>query len=663
MSKAILKKGLSLRLLALAAVAVVTAVVFSGVFTTQTTYAAIGTEADHSETATTVSGNNGQIFYILNAEDTQFVQFEIATTGAARASFTGAGATNNGQQITCVAGTAASPSLCDANPDSTGVTVALKIADDSGAGAIFVRQTVFAASGTPTVTTDTIRITVAQVPARISASADPTAVNSSATPTTGTTDNVSTISFRLTDTNGRGIGGQSLTITATHGTLGVASAQPAAWTGRDVEDTTSGDAHDGLGFTGASQAGTITTSTDAGDVDNRDGAGYAAVTLTGGGVPGIAQVTARLTTGTTSGTANVTLYGGVAAISAEAENSAIALGESTFVVVSFTDAAGNPVANATASTKAQTGVVGPDTASNVVSVVRNINKDAGPPNGAIGTLDAMLGDLPACDAGVNLVAPDPTADPPVVGVFDSNGSNADGKCVLQVSAIGPSATVTNPMDFTTRGTHTITIVASADGTPPDLINESVVEIQVGGAPATIESDAPASIDPSEELTVNVTVLDDEGVRVGAVAIEVDQTAGDGKIINEALPMTSDGQASFTYLAPSRSGTAEFLVRTRDGQGAVTAALPIIVTIGELAPPAPDAISMTLAAGGHYYAVPDGASTTAAELFGNSVNSAWKYNLATGTWSSYDGSSGRGGFMVNPGDVIYVVSPIDQTVGG
>ncbi len=620
----------------LALVAMVAAVAFSGVLTnTQTAEARISTTAKGTETETTVSGNNGQIFYITNGEGTQYVQFVIATTGGASASFIGSGASGDGQSITCVAASATVPSLCDANDADSAVTVALKIDDDSGAGAIFIRQTVFTATGTPTVTTDTIRITVAQVPARISASSSPTAVNSAASTTATPPDNVATISFRLTDTNGKGIGGASLTITATHGTLGVATEQPAAWTGRDVETTTSATdgEHDGLGFTGASQAGTITTSTDDGALANRDGAGYAAVTLTGGGVPGIATVTARLTTGTTSGTANVTLYGSVAAITAEADSSAIALGEHTFVVVTATDAAGNPVANATASTKAVTGVVGPDVGSNVVSVVRDTNRD----RGAAGTVDAALGDLPSCDPAAAVAEADQTDGTPPLR-FASSGTNAAGKCVLRVEAIGPSATVTNPMDFTSRGTHTLTIVASADGTAPPRINESTVEIQVGGAPATISSDAPALISPSDELTVNVTVVDDEDVRVGAVTIEVIQTAGDGKIITEARPMTADGGASFTYLAPSTPGTAEFLVRTKDGNGVVTAQLPIIVAIGEAPAEVPDAPPATwnneLVSGPNtvVWNGDDGADPSDGAAEG--VSAIWQYNSGTGTWDGY-----------------------------
>ena len=164
----------------------------------------------------------------------------------------------------------------------------------------------------------------------------------------------------------------------------------------------------------------------------------------------------------------------------------------------------------------------------------------------------------------------------------STGTNGDGQCVIQVTAPDNAGTATDAA----RGTHTITLVASNDGSAgPRGVNEPSVEVQVGGAPATISSDAPERIDPSTELTVNVTVVDDEDVRVGRVAIEAIQTAGDGAIITPIGAMTSDGRAKFTYLAPSRPGVVEFLVRTtgRRQQGDV-ASLAIIITIAAEAPP-------------------------------------------------------------------------------
>ena len=525
--------------------------------------------------------NNGDTVYIKNAEGAVYVRFEIETTGSAAASFTHSDADDDGQGILCREADDLAKNKCDADTrvsGGDGVTVALKIDDDSGKGVIFVKQTTVPVSGEVTVTTDTIDVTVAQVPASIVVSASPKSVNSGQ----GTEAEPTTLAIRLTDTDGKGIAGESLTVIASHGTLTVAEAddRPAAWTLRDVETTTdeAGGEYNGLDFEGGgTQVGTLITSSDLGAAA-ADGAGYAAVVLTGGGAPGVATVTVRQTNGTIVGTGSVTLFGPAKTITAEAEQSAIAIGESTFIVVTVVDSGDNPVANATASVKGTGGRVPPTKLDTPVAQARNVNKDVD----SDGELDSKT-DIPACQSAIAVEADD-TADPPVVAAFASPGTNRDGQCVIQITATDDKTSLNND---TARGEHTITIVGSADGEDPRAIDAVEVVIQVGGAPATISTDAPERLDPSGELTVNITVVDDEEVRVGKVTIEVIQTAGDGKIITEAKANTSDGRAKFTYLAPSTPGVAEFLVRTKAANGAVTSQLPVIVQIAVAMEDVPD----------------------------------------------------------------------------
>ena len=59
----------------------------------------------------------------------------------------------------------------------------------------------------------------------------------------------------------------------------------------------------------------------------------------------------------------------------------------------------------------------------------------------------------------------------------------------------------------------------------------------------------------------------------------------------------------------------------------------------------------------------GPQTTAAALFGDAINSAWKYNQDTGVWDVVYIPGRSGNFSINTGDILYVDSPIDQTVGG
>ncbi|MCY3887795.1 MAG: hypothetical protein OXG19_08895 [Chloroflexi bacterium] len=61
----------------------------------------------------------------------------------------------------------------------------------------------------------------------------------------------------------------------------------------------------------------------------------------------------------------------------------------------------------------------------------------------------------------------------------------------------------------------------------------------------------------------------------------------------------------------------------------------------------------------------GATTTAADLFrGTEVASVWKYNRATRAWGLLSSPArDRGGFAIEAGDVIWVVAPRTQAVGG
>ncbi len=77
------------------------------------------------------------------------------------------------------------------------------------------------------------------------------------------------------------------------------------------------------------------------------------------------------------------------------------------------------------------------------------------------------------------------------------------------------------------------------------------------------------------------------------------------------------------------------------------------------------ITLVLREGGDYVAVPAGTPTTAADLFGGTdVTRVRKYNRATRAWDlSYVPAQDSGGFAIAPGDVLWVVAPRAQTVGG
>ncbi len=317
--------------------------------------------------------NNGDVVYIQNAA-TGFVLYEITAIGNAEASFTHTSAQSSGQVLYCSPATTAG--ACDVDTTDGGSTVAVKIDADSGAGGIIVKQTVLA---TGTTTADELAVTVKPVPTMLTAVASPKAVNAGEGTATATP---ATITFRLTDQNGNPIGGQALTIIASHGALTEATA-PSTWV----------DVTGGVTFTGSgTQVGTVSTSTDSGTNDDVNGAGHAAVTFTPGGVSGTATITARVVGSALDQTVDVVMYGAAKTITAEPEQSALQVGGDTFIVVTVTDAGGNAVASHNVSVKSgANGVVGPSTPSNEVGVSNTVDKDVAPIGGAA----AGAGDLPA----------------------------------------------------------------------------------------------------------------------------------------------------------------------------------------------------------------------------------------------------------------------------
>ena len=111
---------------------------------------------------------------------------------------------------------------------------------------------------------------------------------------------------------------------------------------------------------------------------------------------------------------------------------------------------------------------------------------------------------------------------------------------------------------------------------PPAIRDVAVEIQVGGAPSSISTDAPAYVDAAELDQGHHHRVDDEGVRVGAIPASVIQVEGSGKVIaGEGEVMTSDGTVKFTYLAPSsrRHGRRSASPRVRFANSRPTSSSP------------------------------------------------------------------------------------------
>ena len=551
----------------LALVAIVAAVAFSGVLTNTQTADAQSVPLSAPPGATVVvtfAGATG------GTAETP-TRFRISTDSEGSATFS-----NGAQNISCYPN---SPTGCDANTDATtgaGVSLRVTIDDDSPIGQIFVQQ-VARENNEFTVTQEyPINVIPANPPAAIRAHGTPPAAALTANPQNN--ENVA-IGAQLVNARGAGIAGTNLLVTTTRGVLNSADAT--------VQDA----------CTNVSACTLATRAAEADDNDpatTEDPAGIVSVTLSGNGATGPAEVTFRELVSGLTHTATVILHGPAASISAEVDQGTIGGGGSTFVVVTVLDADGNPAVNATdvdfrsnkPLTPAITGPEVPAGSSAVLLAYSLVVDRLAPGHPAY---------LPSCGERAAVEA-QPTATPPVVGVPASTGTSTAGKCVIQVTAQGGDTP--SPADDSTRGTHTLTV-----GTSDARIPTVNVEVQVGGAPASIETDAPARVDSLSSTGITVTVLDDEGVRVGAVPISVVSVEGSGNVDDVPRGMTSDGRGTFTFLAPLSSGEAVFLVRAGDaakGQQIQT--------------------SITLAIGPEPEEVPDAPPAT------------WSAELASGTWN-------------------------------
>ena len=605
----------------LALIAMVAAVAFSGVLTsTQTADAQAGG-------VSAVPGQTVTVAFTDTGED----RFRIDTDSEGSATF----AHNGGQALRCSNDNA---NGCDVNKDTlpdgnptTGISVRVTVDEDSPIGEIYVQQITRSPTGVVAVEAEVV-VTVNRPNPPVALrghGASPAAALTAtqATPAAVADGTAGTgIGAQLVNARGAGIAGTNILVTTTRGVL------------NSNDNGTNPDC------TNVS-ACTLTTRAAEEDDDDaattEDPAGILSVRLSGNGATGPAEVTFRELVSGLTHTATVVLHGPAASISAAADQATIGVSGSTFLVVTVVDADGNPaVAAGDVSLRSNKPLVpfltGPEVPAGSTATLLDyslvVNKD---PAG-------VANDIPSC--GVHdraAVEANPTADPPVEAApaSASAGTNVAGKCVIQVTA---PANGPGPADDATRGTHTVTI-----GTDSARIPTVNVEVQVGGAPASMENDAPANVDSLTSTKITVTVLDDEGVRVGAVPVSVIQVEGSGNTDRPAGgddAMTSDGRASFTFLAPLSEGEAVFLIRAGAPGKVIQSTITLAIGGTEEAPDAPPATwNAPLASGTHNLVWNGDDGADAADGAGEGVTAIWQWNGSG--WDGYfPGSRRRTGWQ-------------------
>ncbi|MXW26079.1 MAG: hypothetical protein F4Z77_07315 [Dehalococcoidia bacterium] len=593
----------------LALIAVVAGVAFSGILTNSAQAVEPGKSQNVTIAVTRPSGDGAGV-----------ARFEIDPLSTSSGSFDVGG----GQTVVCNdAGKCDIGKQTDGTDTANSVTVKLNIDEDSADGFILVKITDVLAA-TPTVTYQTVEVETLPKPASLAAKAVSKTIDANgsvaAVGDAGRTEIVATVKDNQTPSVG--MSAQRLTFVTTLGVM-------------DCPASGSGD----TAISAAPNVQWCQVWTSRSNSDGETAAeGNAVISLKASGREGTATVT--ISHGTLDPTiVEVTLYGTAKNVSAEAEQSSVEVGGSVFVVLTVTDAAGNPVRNAQPQPADTDPIVAPEKDANKVTTSQaaddndaatspyNVNKD--PKVTADATTNVVskdAGDIPSCGvlAAVNAT---PDATPPGPGNFDSTGTDDNGQCVVQVNAT-PDDASTPTSEASARGVHTLNFALT--GT-----EGASVEITVAGPAAAIESDAPESVEALSDTTITVTVRDEDGVLVGDTGINVIKVAGDGLAEGAATmkgARTKNGSASFSYAA-GLEGRVVFRVIASEGAGAIRDV--ITLTVGELAPEGPAPTwNKPLATGTNLYVWngEDGAPASAGVPEGVNVVAIWEWTGSS--WNGY-----------------------------
>ena len=468
---------------------------------------------------------------------------QIAVSGAlAQVSITGTAdgvggsfAANDGQSINC------SDNLsCDEDDTAGTVQVDLDVDGDSDEGFILVSvQGIGGGSPTAqitkviTVSKGTLlgSLDIKAVSKTIAANDDNTTVGDD-----GPNETDITVNVKNASSTPAGLNDRSVTLVTTLGTISC----------------------DGTNY---AQACSVDTANSSGTPGVDDGeAGWATVTLVGGGVEGVATITATI--GGLSDTAAVTMYGSAKNLTAEPMQGSVEIGGSVYIVLTVTDNAGNPVSGQVITPVTSKEVVGPGDDPVLVATERDTAEVAGESAVGVGYSKDFIHprdskqNIPAC-------GDDNTGDQlsPSEEVFTDDGTNDDGQCVVHVTAPDGGTAATTA----TRGEHTLNFQVSSS------VKASAV-LEVAGKPASITTDAPAMVDAASVTEITVSVWDDEDILVGITEVTVRKVDGGGLIEDQGegnVEMTSNGQSKFTFIAPSSHGSSEILISAGDVNHRIT----------------------------------------------------------------------------------------------
>ena len=122
-------------------------------------------------------------------------------------------------------------------------------------------------------------------------------------------------------------------------------------------------------------------------------------------------------------------------------------------------------------------------------------------------------------------------------------------------------------------------------------------------------------------------------------------------------MTSDGQAKFTYLAPSGSDTAVFYITAGTGPGTISHTVEIVV--GAASAPESATWNKDLVSGQNLVVWNGADGADPSEGAADGVSSIWSYDTGAGSWDGYfpnaaDVPGGNTLTSLSNGDAYFVV---------
>ena len=259
---------------------------------------------------------------------------------------------------------------------------------------------------------------------------------------------------------------------------------------------------------------------------------------------------------------------------------------------------------------------------------------------------------------------------PLVPVFAESGADYTARVPAGLAETVLTATLRDPGDtvIIRKGTRSVANgtalpldpgpnVIRVEVRPPDGVPPQVVTVTVTRAAA--EPSAPSS----GALPLRAGG-DFYGVPVGVSTTAADLAAGS----NVTSVGAHTAERGWVVYEPS-TGAEDFPIEAGDVLWIATPqaqTLFLTVPLGIDTPPAESgAFRLALREGGNLFTVPAGAVGTVADLFdGTPVTIVWWYNRATRAWDlSYRPGRGQGDFPIASGDILWVVTPIAQTVGG